>query len=429
MIQCLPYSLSYVLILLLILLSSISTTTSENVSNPSISNASETETVITSLKSWLVLNRSDRPEIDTTDFGTKPLTKETAQLTQNMLWEDHQQFIRTTRQTEWEGKQITWDKFNLKFDYKHFGEKPLEGWSLYISLHGGGNTPARVNDAQWRNQIRLYEPDEGIYLAPRAPTNTWNLWHLPHIDTLFDRLIETMIVLAEINPNRVYVMGYSAGGDGVYQLAPRMADRWAAAAMMAGHPNDANPLSLRNIGFTLHVGENDSAYKRNEVAKEWQNKLKQLHEQDPQGYHHNAVIHKDKGHWMDREDQVALDWMAQFERNPIPTKVVWKQDDVTHSRFYWLAVPSKEEKAGTEIIVSRKGQTFTLEKVDGLQSLTIRLNDKMVNMDKPVTVTYEGNTLFKGLVPRLLNIQYQTLHERGDPELIFNGELKIITEK
>ena len=41
------------------------------------------------------------------------------------------------------------------------------------------------------------------------------------------------------------VVGYSAGGDGVYQLAPRMADSWAAAAMMAGHPNGVSPLSLR----------------------------------------------------------------------------------------------------------------------------------------------------------------------------------------
>ena len=28
--------------------------------------------------------------------------------------------------------------------------------------------------------------------------------------------------------------------------------------MMAGHPNDASPLGLRNIGFTLHVGANDN---------------------------------------------------------------------------------------------------------------------------------------------------------------------------
>ena len=39
---------------------------------------------------------------------------------------------------------------------------------------------------QGRNQIRLYQPEEGIYLAPRAPGNTWNLWHTADIDALFD---------------------------------------------------------------------------------------------------------------------------------------------------------------------------------------------------------------------------------------------------
>ena len=27
---------------------------------------------------------------------------------------------------------------SLKFDFKYFGEKPINGWSMYLSLHGGG---------------------------------------------------------------------------------------------------------------------------------------------------------------------------------------------------------------------------------------------------------------------------------------------------
>jgi predicted peptidase len=65
----------------------------------------------------------------------------------------------------------------------------------------------------------------------------------------------------------VYILGYSAGGDGIYYLGPRLADYLAAASMMAGHPNNASPLNLRNIGFSIYMGENDSAYDRNIVAK------------------------------------------------------------------------------------------------------------------------------------------------------------------
>ncbi len=144
---------------------------------------------------------------------------------------------------------------------------------------------------------------------PRAPTDNWNLWHEGHIDPLFDRLIEDMIVFEEVNPNRVYITGYSAGGDGVYQLAPRMADRFAAAAMMAGHPNETSPLGLRNWPFAIHMGDKDAAYKRNEVAAEWRDKLKALREADPQGYEHLVKLHAGRGHWMNGEDaEHCLGW-------------------------------------------------------------------------------------------------------------------------
>ena len=89
----------------------------------------------------------------------------------------------------------------------------------YWATACGGGAPSAVNDKQWENQKKLYTLDEGIYLAPRAPTDTWNLWHQAHIDPLFDRLISDLVVLEDVNPDRVYLMGYSAGGDGVFQLA------------------------------------------------------------------------------------------------------------------------------------------------------------------------------------------------------------------
>jgi hypothetical protein len=312
----------------------------------------------------------------------------------------------------------------MPFHLQTFGDKPTAGRSLFISMHGGGNAPARVNDRQWENQKRLYEPEEGVYVAPRAPTNNWNLWHEPHIDRLFDRLIENLIVFEDVDPNRVYILGYSAGGDGVYQLAPRMADRWAAAAMMAGHPNDAQPIGLRNIGFTIHVGGRDAAYKRNEVAAEWERKLDALHKGDPDGYAHLVKIYPDKPHWLNREDAQALPWMARFVRNPAPSKLVWKQDDVTHRRFYWLAIDADQEKQGTEIVASYAGQQVELQSAD-VTKVRVRLDDRMLDLDKPVTVTAGGKQAFQGLVPRTIATIAQTLSERGDPAGTFCGEVEI----
>lgn len=113
-------------------------------------------------------------------------------------------------------------------------------------MHGGGECPPEVNDGQWVNQIYLYEPAEGVYIAPRAPWNTSDLWHRKGLDELLEDVIRACVVFEGVNPNKVYLLGYSAGGDGVWRLAPRMADKWAAASMMAGHPGEASQVNLMN---------------------------------------------------------------------------------------------------------------------------------------------------------------------------------------
>jgi hypothetical protein len=367
------------------------------------------------------LESDNRADVSKQDFATVALTLTDATTATKILWDDHVARIRRDRAAEMDARVLTLGELKMPFFYKVFGEKPMSGRSLYISMHGGGGAPKRVNDRQWENQKRLYKPEEGVYLAPRAPTDTWNLWHQSHIDQFYNRLIENLIVFEDVNPNRVYIMGYSAGGDGVYQLAPRMADRWAAAAMMAGHPNDASPLSLRNIGFTLHVGGKDGAYKRNQVAAKWKERLNELQLNDPDGYRHLAEIHADKGHWMDREDAVAVPWMAKFTRDPFPTKIVWHKRNKTHSRFYWLLV---DPKTKCMITATREKQAIDI-KADGIDEVTIRLNSGMVNMDAPITVTSDGKQIFAGLTKRTIRVIAKSLAERGDPKSIFHGELKV----
>jgi poly(3-hydroxybutyrate) depolymerase len=353
------------------------------------------------------------------------LTRQEADAARARLWAQHAERVRAERAHEMKARKLTDGKLEMPFAYQVFGDKPRAGRSLLISMHGGGGTPKRVNDQQWENQKRLYTPAEGVYLAPRAPTDNWNLWHEPHVDRLFARLIENLIVLEDVDPNRVYLMGYSAGGDGVYQLAPRMADRFAAASMMAGHPNDASPLGLRNLPFAIHVGERDGGYKRNQVAAEWGRKLDDLRKADPDGYVHVTKIHAGKGHWMDRQDAEAVPWMAGFTRNPMPKKVVWRQAATTHDRFYWLAVPKGEAKGGAEVVASYDGQTVTIESAKDVARLLIRLSDAMVDLDKPVTVVWGTERVFEGRVPRTLAALTKTLAERGDPAATFPAEVEV----
>ncbi|MDQ3277837.1 MAG: alpha/beta hydrolase [Bacteroidota bacterium] len=383
---------------------------------------------IPEVKAWLAQEAKSRPSLHAQPFSRKALTKKESTEAAALLLEDEYKRQREELRSAWYNKLLIVGADSLKFEYKIFGEKPAEGRSLFISMHGGGNAAPRVNDQQWQNQIRLYAPAEGVYVAPRAPTNTWNLWHEAHIDPLFDRLILSAVLFEGVNPNKVYLMGYSAGGDGVYQLAPRMADRFAAAAMMAGHPNETSPLGLRNIGFAIHMGALDKAYNRNEIAQRWGTMLDSLQQQDKGGYKHVVQLHEGRPHWMNREDSVAVPWMARFRRNPVPDKIVWKQDDVHHSSFYWLAVPEGVAQTGGEIVASYKDNQVTIES-SYTDSLLIRLNDKMMNLDKPVIIHFMGKEIFKGKVERSVETIFTTTQARRDPGFIFSAELAILNGK
>ena len=376
------------------------------------------------LRQWLCLTGEKQPS----DIPPSALTKDEAAAATALVWDYWRGHEFAVRAAEMKDNAIPLRDKKMRLLTRVFGTPPADGRSLWISMHGGGGAPAEVNDQQWQNQIRLYEPPEGIYIAPRAPTNGWNLWHEGDIDDLFDRLIENCVMLAGVNPDKVYLMGYSAGGDGVYQLAPRMADRFAAASMMAGHPNDASPLGLRNLPFALFSGADDAAYNRNKVTAKWGAQLDDLAKNDPGGYPHRLNIYPGLGHWMDRKDAEAVPWMAKLTRNPWPNKIVWYQSGRLHDRFYWLALPAGTAKPGLDIRANVSNNTITIDAPD-IARITLRLNDRLVDLDQPVKVILNGKSAFEGKVTRQANAILKSLQQRADPQSAAVVLLEVISNQ
>ncbi len=327
-------------------------------------------------------------------------------------------------EAEWAAKQIEHKNFVMKFTTQIFGEKPKDGRSLYISLHGGGGTTPKANDQQWENQKKLYTPKEGVYFVPRSPANTWNMWHDYPMDELLAEVIKSEIAIDDVNPDKVYVMGYSAGGDGVFQLAPRLADYWGAAAMMAGHPGDAQILNLKNIPFTAFVGGKDAAYKRNELVAQWGKRLDSLEKVYPGSFIHDTHVYADMPHWMGRKDTIAVPWMAAYKRNALPKDIIWIQDDILRNQFYWLGADIATAKQGLKARVAVKGNNIdVIENQNEL--LYIYLNDNLVDLDKKVTVTINGKKVFDKKVPRNADVIKQSIAARLDKSLVFSGKLVI----
>ena len=319
---------------------------------------------------------------------------------------------------------LTYGTDKMPFWFAEYGDAPFGERSLWISMHGGGGTTQEMNNGQWNNQKRLYRPSEGIYVAPRAPWNAWNMWFQEPIDHLFSQLIEMMIVCKGVNPNKVYLVGYSAGGDGVWRLAPRLAHRFAAASMMAGHPGAVSLLNVRNLPFMIWCGAKDAAYNRNTLCAAKGLVMDSLQNDYPNGYIHETHILDGKGHWMDGEDAAALPWMQKYTRNPYPKSIVWRQEEVLEENFYWIAAPRNELAEGMTVRAEVKGNTIKLSQCD-YSCLTLYLNDDIVNLDKKVKVQINGRTVFNGKVQRKEDVMRKTIGSYGDPAYCFTAQLVV----
>jgi hypothetical protein len=126
---------------------------------------------------------------------------------------------------------------------------------------------------------------------------------------------------------------------------------------------------------------------------------------------------------MDRQDAVAVPWMAEFTRELRPDRIVWLQDDVTHDRFYWLKVDSP--KARSRVVVEHAGQQFEITAAKDITQLTIRMDDVMVDFSHDVVVLFEGKELFRGKLKPSLDMLRKTLKERGDRRGMWSAEISV----
>jgi predicted esterase len=344
----------------------------------------------------------------------------------SLAWDDVCKTRAESAAEELSAKKIVIGDKTLKWMEKDFGGAPEGKHSLWITLHGGGQATTEENDRNWTGYYGRYEfPPGSINVAPRAPADTWDMWHIKEVDGLFDRLIADMVLRRGVDPNRVYLIGYSAGGDGVYQLAPRLADRFAAAGMCAGHPNDVTPEGLRNLPFFLYMGGEDSAYHRNTVVREFSAKIDDLQAADPVGYVHRLTVYPGLPHNMQNREAEMIPRMSPLVREAWPKRVVWKQNPrAMHTRFYWLERASEAVRLNEVYSVHVEGQTISIESPD-TGSLTLRLSEALLDLDRPVRVVVGGRAIFEGSVSRSFAAVVQSLREREDPESVATALLPV----
>lgn len=319
----------------------------------------------------------------------------------------------------------------LYYVKKEDAKRGPNGYAIYIDMHGGGGAPPETNDGDWKIHQKRYTTD-GKFFAVRAPRDTWDHFHNEYFHNFIDALVEQMIVAEDADPNRIYIMGFSSGGYGTIQLGPAMPDRFAAFATSAAATEGMRPENLYNLPWLYQVGENDTMYDRAKLHQQMAAEMDKLKADNPKGYEHEVKQIKGSGHGFD--DRGVPAWLATHTRNPYPQKVVWWQNhegressNPVRHQWYWLAIDPefKRDKSGTKkIVAERDGQKINLT-VEGYDKVTVRLNDDMVDLEQPVTITVNGKEAFSGKVERKLATLVKTFEEKKDITYAFPAEIEV----
>ena len=377
----------------------------------------------------------------------------------NYIWEEYLNQVRNdeTRAAELKDHAMTFGEATMKFGLLVKGEADESGYPLFIALHGGGgsDTPDLNND-QWQQMMTYYQMSvkNGIYVNPRAVRDTWDCHFNPESYPLYDRLIENMIAFYDVDPNRVYLTGFSAGGDGVYGITSKMPDRFAAANMSAGHPNGLPLWNIYNMPLLIQVGELDDAYDRNIIDAQYGLMLDEYNETMGGGYEHDTYIHQGKGHnfvdngatdqkviediqtWLDTGESPAIEvdanavrYLEQHVRNPLPERVVWdltqRADQRLGASFYWLQADKRHTKGMIVASYDRETNSINVEQCSVPGKVTFLLSNDMLDLFKPVTVnTPDGNSTDMTVTPDI-DLLYETTEERGDYNYQFAAKITI----
>jgi pimeloyl-ACP methyl ester carboxylesterase len=380
-----------------------------------------------------------------TDFFTAPTNKQAAwkftgslekllranePAVRHVAWEAYQASpVHGAMKADFDTNQVRFEKYLSPYTVKTVGTRPPNGWALFIAMHGGGNAPKEVNDSQWKHMQIYYRdhPEAGgyLYVALRAPNDTWNGFYDTYVYPLVANLIRQFLLFGDVDANKVFIMGYSHGGYGAFAIGPKMPDRFAAIHASAAAPTDGETTAktLRNTIFTVMVGEKDTMYGRYERDQKFRDTVEKLRGDRTDIYPVSVRIIAGNGHTgLPDRDKIAD--MYPAIRDPVPRELTWLMTDKVIQNFFWLRCdrPGKQR----EIDAICRDNRITLTTTTNITTASMLLDRRLVDFDKPVALELNGKALKSVKLQPSLRVLCETLLRRGDPELAFTAQIDLL---
>jgi len=316
--------------------------------------------------------------------------------------------------------------------YRLLGRPKGRNLSLLVMLHGGGGPS--VNDGAWQSAANVAQGIRTGFDLIAIPRVWWDVcaaWGTRGGTRLVMEMIRQILRSYPVDPDRVCLYGYSMGGYGVSCMGCSEADSFAALGVnAAGSDYNGAGANIMHTPITIHIGSDDTKTNRIGKARKFKTLLEHLKKRFPDSYRLEFREHAATGHALPmsaREE--TFEWMRQFKRNSLPRHVLWRgfanaAGKAQQKRlFYWLGMEKTQKGMYLEAHI-KEGNLIDVKTV-GVSAFTVYLNDKLVDLAKPVKVIVNGRERFNGKVPNSFSAVVQSYAEKEDPDMIFTARIDI----
>jgi len=309
--------------------------------------------------------------------------------------------------------------------------RPAKDYALVVCLHGAGFTGDAYLE-RWQTRLG----DDYILACPTFMQGTW--WTRT-AEELVLATIRDVTRRYRIDPDRVFLTGMSNGGIGTYLIGSHHAARLAGIAPMAGGLDEVLLPFVENLRHTpvyiIH-GRRDEVMPV-EMSRAMEKELNRL------GYAHVYREHDREhpmagGHFFPREELPDLvRWFGAQRREPWPKSVTLVRDATHLTSFGWLRIDATDQiVAFSEQLIDRKDEALLnrvyarLEaevagpnrihvKTRRVRRYSLFLNDKLIDLSKPVTILTDGRVSYEGMVVSRVDTMLRDARFRQDRQQVF----------
>jgi dienelactone hydrolase len=299
-------------------------------------------------------------------------------------------------------------------DYR--GDEPFP---LVIVL-GGGPGKAIPTVQGMRDSL---ESRGFLGLFPQARGSWWDKASISAVRVLLDEVLESL----NVDPNRVYLTGFSNGGTGTFLYSTLWPHRLAAAASLMGGglpffieeaPATDN---LRALPMLFVHGEKDEVIPMQATVATVK-AIKRLDASAPVESHilagrgHDIVVGGDDG--------LTLPFFEARKRDPFPRRVRFATRSLEFARAFWIDIAAKD--GGQAEVQGEIGPdnaiTVTTRRVTRLRVL---LRRELLADGAPVVVRWNGREAFRGPFQEDCGLLASTWRQTRDPFLAHSFEVDL----